>query len=131
MYKIVVLSMFFMHIVDDYYLQGVLAKLKQKSWWIKQPEYKPLYKHDYMIALFEHAFSWAFCIHIPLIAYILYCHGVNFDWGYVVCTILINTLFHAMIDDVKANERQINLITDQFLHFVQIIGTAIALYSQI
>ena len=22
-----------MHIVDDYYLQGILAKMKQKSWW--------------------------------------------------------------------------------------------------
>lgn len=27
----VLFSMFFLHIVDDYYLQGILAKMKQKS----------------------------------------------------------------------------------------------------
>ena len=27
--------MVFLHIVDDYYLQGVLATMKQKDWWIK------------------------------------------------------------------------------------------------
>ena len=131
MYKLIVLCMFFMHIVDDYYLQGCLANLKQKKWWRQQSEYKPLYKYDYMIALFEHAFSWAFCIHIPLIIYILYYHGINFDWGYIVCTVLFNTLFHAIIDDMKANEHKINLVTDQLLHFVQIIGTAIVLYNKI
>ena len=27
------LTMIFLHIVDDYYLQGVLAKMKQRKWW--------------------------------------------------------------------------------------------------
>lgn len=32
----VVLAMIFCHIVDDYYLQGTLANLKQKSFWEKR-----------------------------------------------------------------------------------------------
>lgn len=33
-YKILILfTMIFCHIVDDYYLQGWLASAKQKSWW--------------------------------------------------------------------------------------------------
>lgn len=36
-YKIVILfTMIFCHIVDDYYLQGWLASAKQKSWWEKE-----------------------------------------------------------------------------------------------
>ena len=56
---ILLLSMIFCHIVDDYYLQGFLASAKQKSWWEKNLPNK-LYKNDYIIALFEHAFSWTF-----------------------------------------------------------------------
>ena len=41
------LLMIFAHIVDDYYLQGILASMKQKSWWTKQEGYKSLYKNDY------------------------------------------------------------------------------------
>ena len=34
--KILVLFlMLFLHVVDDYYLQGILASMKQKSWWQK------------------------------------------------------------------------------------------------
>ena len=33
----ILLFMIMMHIVDDYYLQGILASMKQKSWWMKQP----------------------------------------------------------------------------------------------
>ena len=29
------LFMVFLHIVDDYYLQGILASMKQKQWWLK------------------------------------------------------------------------------------------------
>ena len=30
---IILIIMIFLHIVDDFYLQGVLAKFKQKDWW--------------------------------------------------------------------------------------------------
>lgn len=37
------LGMLFLHIVDDYYLQGWLASARQKSWWkkIRQTNYIP------------------------------------------------------------------------------------------
>ena len=58
---ILLLTMLFCHIVDDYYLQGWLASAKQKSWWEKNAPDK-LYKNDYIMALCEHAFSWTFMI---------------------------------------------------------------------
>jgi hypothetical protein len=57
------LIMIFLHIVDDYYLQGFLASLKQKRWWEKNAPDK-LYRKDYIMALLEHAFSWTFMIMI-------------------------------------------------------------------
>lgn len=62
----ILLFMIMMHIVDDYYLQGILASMKQKSWWKKQPNYKDKYSNDYLIALMMHAFSWSFCIMLPI-----------------------------------------------------------------
>ena len=53
MYKILLLlTMIFLHIVDDYYLQGWLASAKQKSYW-EQNAPDELYKHDYIMALFS------------------------------------------------------------------------------
>ena len=64
-YKILILfTMIFCHIVDDYYLQGWLASAKQKSWWEKNAPEK-LYKYDYLAALFMHSFSWSFMIMLP------------------------------------------------------------------
>ena len=76
------LIMLFMHIVDDYYLQGILAKMKQRSWWEENaPQEK--YKHDYKVALFMHAFSWTFMIMLPLLIvygfqYNVFVNAVNF-----------------------------------------------------
>lgn len=112
----VLIIMFFAHIVDDYYLQGVLAQMKQKKWW--EYTYKNLddkYKKDYIMALATHAFSWAFVISIPLVIY-------NYNRAIIVF-IIINTIIHSIIDDLKANKLKINLITDQSLHFIQIITT--------
>ena len=45
---ILIFTMIFCHIVDDYYLQGWLASAKQKSWWeTNAPD--ELYKNDYKI----------------------------------------------------------------------------------
>ena len=55
------ISMLFCHIIDDYCLQGILASMKQKSWWVKNnPEEK--YNKDYIMALFMHSASWSFMI---------------------------------------------------------------------
>lgn len=113
--------MIFAHIVDDYYLQGILASLKQKSWWEKQENYKPLYKYDYIVALIMHAFSWSFMISLP----ILYLGFTK----WIVVEIILNTIIHGIVDDLKANKGKINLIVDQSIHIVQILITWILLVA--
>ena len=62
----VLVLMLFAHIVDDFYLQGILAQLKQKGWWKENAPHK-LYKYDYIIALIIHALSWAIMIALPIL----------------------------------------------------------------
>ena len=115
--KILILfAMIFCHIGDDYYLQGILASMKQKDWWRKQESYNENYKHDYIIALIMHAFSWAFMIVLPLIL-------VGTNQYAIVVSIAINTIIHAVVDDLKANKKKINLIHDQTIHITQIFLT--------
>lgn len=115
--KILILfAMIFCHIVDDYYLQGILASMKQKAWWRKQESYNENYKHDYIIALIMHAFSWAFMISMPLII-------AKANQIVIGVAILTNTIIHAFIDDLKANKKKINLVQDQIIHIVQILLT--------
>lgn len=120
----ILLIMLFGHIVDDYYLQGILAKLKQKSWWeTNAPD--ELYKYDYIIALLEHAFSWTFMIMlVPIVLTI-----INNTINVIVFSIifLTNWFIHTIVDDAKANRHAINLITDQLIHIAQIIITWIIL----
>lgn len=124
-YLLILFLMFFLHVVDDYYLQGVLAKLKQKSWWQENaPE--PLYKDDYILSLFIHAFSWSFVITLPwfIIA------ALTMDTGlciFLIISYFINTGIHGFVDHLKANEHIINLIEDQSYHFYQIIITWVIL----
>lgn len=119
-YKILVLVvMIFLHIVDDYYLQGILAQLKQKEWWEKNTP-KPLYKYDYLVALFMHSFSWSFMIMFPILLYTIIFGNFNYDF-YII--FIINIFAHMGIDNLKANEKKINLISDQSLHMWQIILT--------
>ena len=109
---IIFLLMIFLHIVDDYYLQGWLASAKQKQWW-KDNAPQELYKYDYIMALFMHAFSWTFMVMLV---------------PSIVCSTWYPILFighmclHAFIDNEKANRKTINLVTDQFSHLVQIIS---------
>ena len=119
--KIVILIvMFFCHIVDDYYLQGCLANMKQKSWWQKQTSNK-LYKYDYIMALLEHAFSWSFMIMLPVLLYMIYNNELRI--GLYVAMLVGNLIVHSIIDNCKANILTVNLITDQCLHFIQIVVT--------
>ena len=117
----VILLMIFCHIVDDYYLQGILASLKQRLWW-KQRASEPKYKYDYIWALIMHAFSWAFMIMLP-IAFVM-----NFEIDFLLGILFfINVKVHAVVDDLKANKLKINLWIDQLLHMFQIFGTAVIL----
>lgn len=120
----VLLAMIYCHIFDDYFIQGILASMKQKSWWKKQKydeDMDPkLYKHDYIMALIEHAFSWTFSMMlIPSIIFIYY-HKMPIYW---IIAFLINWIVHIVTDNAKANNHSINLITDQCIHFAQIIWT--------
>lgn len=120
---IILLSMVFFHIVDDYYLQGWLASAKQKSWWEKNAPEK-MYRNDYMIALIMHSFSWSFMIMLPVLLYIILSGNVLREW--LVILYFANMSIHGIVDDLKANKRQINLMQDQITHLIQIIMTWIA-----
>ena len=124
MYKILLLLvMIFLHIVDDYYLQGWLASAKQKSWWEQNAPDK-LYKRDYIMALFMHGFSWAFMIMLVPSVYVLMNYpNINAASLAIALMFFANQCIHMSIDNKKANLKQINLIQDQLIHLVQIIVT--------
>ena len=109
--------MIFCHIVDDYYLQGILASMKQKEWWQLNTS-NPLYKYDYLMALFIHSFSWAFSVMLVPTVYVLIAGG---NWYPIL--FIGNVILHMMVDDLKANQKKINLIMDQTIHLLQIIWT--------
>ena len=114
------LTMIFCHILDDYRFQGILASMKQRSWW---EEHYPndIYRHDYLAALITHSFSWTFMVQLPVMALMIYSGNVR-----IVPFILLfiaNMLIHAAVDHLKANLLVINLITDQSIHLIQILIT--------
>lgn len=113
----IIMAMIFCHIVDDFYLQGILAQMKQKDWW---PKFYPssMYKKDYLVALIMHGFSWSFMVHLPIVAYTM----ITKSGGYLVIGVscIGNALAHAIIDHVKCNLKLISLIQDQIMHMLQI-----------
>lgn len=112
--------MLFLHVIADYNLQGILASMKQKSWWKKQSDQDiddTIYKNDYKMALFMHAFSWSFIINLPFLYY-----KANL---FFIISVAINTVIHFFIDDLKANKLKINLVEDQELHMLQMMITII------
>ena len=120
MFLKILVCMLFLHVVDDYYLQGQLSDMKQKKWWEElfygkfwDGQYDK-YKYDYLAALFAHSFSWTFVTHIPWI------FNPNLGSAFAVLFIA-NIFFHAYIDDLKCNDKSINLIQDQLAHCAQII----------
>lgn len=113
------LLMIFLHIVDDYYLQGVLANMKQKQWWQDNAP-ASLYRYDYIAALIMHSMSWTFMIMLPIAI------KMSFDVGGLFIGVwIVNAIIHGVVDDLKANKHRINLIQDQSVHMVQIVLTAI------
>jgi len=117
--------MIFLHIVDDFYLQkqGALATLKQKSWWEEQPDYGRQYRYDYKCALIIHSFSWTFMIMLPY-TILCGCEPLN-DYIYIFA---FNMAIHYMTDDMKANDKLMNLATDQLIHLGQIAITYVCLF---
>ena len=110
------LTMLFLHVVDDFYLQGVLAKMKCRSWWGKQGD-DPKNRHDFIAALVAHSFSWTFMVMLPIAVTSYTLSGLF----YVV--FIINVIIHAVTDNAKANEKRISLAADQLIHVGQVVGT--------
>ena len=119
-YILVLLSMVFCHIVDDYYLQGWLASAKQREWWEKNAPQK-LYRNDYIMALLMHSFSWSFMTMLPIVGFAVLSGG-GLSVAYVI-PYFVNMAIHAVVDDLKANRKRINLIQDQCVHLLQILIT--------
>ena len=115
---LILFSMLFCHIVDDYYLQGILANLKQRQWWIENAPQK-MYEKDYLVALFMHGFSWSFMVHLPLTVYSV----ITGKEPYLIIGIscLCHAIIHCVIDNLKANHKLYNLMQDQLLHIIQIV----------
>lgn len=110
----VLLFMFLCHIIDDFVLQPQsLSCLKQQDNWKRL---KDFYKYDYLMAMFIHCLSWSIMIHIPII-----CMEVNTT--ILFCSIIVNLIIHFIVDHLKCNTHKINLITDQTIHFIQVIVT--------
>lgn len=125
-YKIFILFvMIFVHIIEDFHLQGILSMMKQKSWWMTQAKgnlqqqelFNQKYGKDYLISLFTHSFEWAFVLMLPLVLM------TNVNYKFAIIAILINSFVHAIVDDLKANQLKINLIQDQVVHYIQIVIT--------
>ena len=119
---LILLCMLFAHIVDDFYLQGILAKMKQRQWWEDNAP-DALYKHDYLAALIIHAISWSCMIMAPAILFKL----PTIKLVMIIILFIFNVITHANVDNQKANMHKINLIQDQLIHLGQIIWTWIGL----
>lgn len=119
--------MLFCHIIDDYYLQGILANLKQKKWW-KENEPNEKYRYDYLMALFMHSFSWSFMINLPILVYGIINNNI---WSSYIISLIVNTVVHFIVDNSKANKYKINLIEDQIIHILQIIAIFTLWYTDL
>lgn len=130
-YIFIFIIMVFLHINDDFRAQGILAQFKQKKWWEDNCPGE-MYKHDWVISLIAHSFRWTFMILIPptIYAYII---GVDFNSYLKIYLIvfILNCIYHALVDHIKANMYLINLVQDQMKHIVQIILTCGILFSAI
>ena len=89
---LILLIMLFLHIVDDYYLQGI-----------------------------EHGFSWTFMVMLPFTFMMLYYNNYSMITTYIVMFIG-NWVIHSLVDHLKANVKVCSLIVDQLIHVAQVIS---------
>lgn len=114
-----------MHIFADFIGQGWFMQGKQKAWWQKMCQ-KELgkklgetkYKYDYLVGIVLHSLFWSMLVCLPFF-------GLRSLWN----AVLLNTAFHAVVDDLKANRGALNLIQDQLLHLFQIGVTAYLMFG--
>lgn len=121
---LLLMTMIFFHIIADFNIQGILAQMKQKSFY-EQYRYKVnLYRYDHIVALLMHSFSWTFMIHIPGIMYLILMGKWSMfenEWTVYLIFFIVHMIIHALTDHAKANWYLINLVMDQTMHILQII----------
>lgn len=116
-----------LHFIDDFCLQiHSLSKFKQKHWWEiicreNKLDFKK-YRFDYIMSLLIHSFEWSIMISLPLLIM-----GYN-DMKLLSYIIVGNALIHCIVDDLKCNKMKINLVVDQTIHILQVIGMYYILY---
>lgn len=123
---LILLAMIYMHILDDFTLQqSWLANGKQITWWKRNVPTADFdkYKNDYKDALLTHATSWAISIMIPPILFTLNKSNLVL----IISCLVFNIFLHYLIDDLKANKKVFNLVTDQIFHLIQIFVTWLSL----
>ena len=93
---VILLAMIFAHIFADFVFQNnFMATYKQKSNWIEHNLISDrLYKHDYIVVLFVHSFSWAFITYLPLLYYECYIY-------YALLVILQTPIHKASVNYVR------------------------------
>ena len=118
-----------LHIFADYHLQGVLANLKRKDNWSHNfPGDLFDNKYSYMAALAAHSFEWSVIVMLPCLLSIYHtCTDYsqsNVRTGVIyILFLVLNTMFHYVVDDLKANDKKIGLVEDQCFHVAQILCT--------
>lgn len=138
-YKIfVVLLMFLMHYIEDFHVQGCLANLKQKTWWIKECKKENVdskkYKDDFKMSLFAHSFENAIFVMLPMTIDMLiseHFKTLSNTWFLFIPAIIFLTSSHYLIDDAKANKLKINLVQDQLAHIACILLIAILYFPAV
>ena len=118
---LVFLACLFAHYIADYILQtNFVARFKCKETWaLEYPQ--AIYRNDYKAMLVVHSLSWSIVTFLPL--YLMVNNNAKLYLGVIV----INTIIHYIVDDLKANKKKISLIVDQLIHLIQILLT-IAIY---
>ena len=115
--KLILFSLF-LHLLDDFVLQAAfLNNGKQKEWWRNQTS-NELYKNDYIICLLAHGLEWALLTFLPILTL-----EESSSWFFLLGMIICNAGVHSFVDDMKANKKKINLVTDQVIHVIQILLT--------
>lgn len=120
------------HYLADFVLQGCLAQMKQRSWWedtIKKHNETherqldmDFYRNDWKAALQAHSFYWSVITFLPIM-FLTSASDIFF-----ASIIVINAVFHTVVDNLKCNEYKLNLVQDQALHNIQIVATVIVTY---
>lgn len=116
---VLLLMMVLLHVIEDFHMQGIMASMKQKTFW---QEYPKMYSHDWIPVVLLHGMEWATVVALPCIL------ASWFDVSaWFVLTVVAMGLVHAYVDHLKANSLRINLIMDQAVHIVQIV-TMLGMY---